>query len=121
MDTFEVAKQKRRSYRVRVDWTGTLETARGPVEATVRDISPEGAYIRCDQPLKITEPLRLTIRPPEREPIRVTGTVVWADCPAESTGPQVLGLRFTAILPEDRRFLEHFTSKQLRAKISSAA
>lgn len=117
MDTFVVAEQRRGSYRVKVTWPGTVETFNGPVETTTGDISPEGVSIRCDQTLPTNEPLRLTIHPPEREPLRVTGVVAWSRCLAESPRPHVLGLRFTAIPPEDRRFLAQFTSQQLRARI----
>jgi c-di-GMP-binding flagellar brake protein YcgR len=120
VDTFVVAEQRRRCYRVKVDWPGTVQTSRGPVEALILDISPGGAHLRCEQPLQSGESVELTIQPPEREPLRITGTVAWSKPFAESTPPHVLGLCFIAIQPEDRRFLELFTAQQLRARISAS-
>ena len=117
MDTFIVAEQRRRCYRVKVNWPGMVETSRGPVEAIAGDISPGGAYLRCEQPLQSAESVELTIQPPEREPFRITGTVAWCKRLGESTRPYVVGPRFTAIQPEDRRFLELFTAEELRARI----
>jgi len=117
MDTFIVAEQRRQCYRVKVDWPGMVKTSRGPVEAIAGDISPAGAYLRCDQALQSAEPIQLTIQPPERGPLTVTGTVAWSKRLGESTRPYVVGLRFTAIQPEDRRFLELFTAEELRARI----
>jgi c-di-GMP-binding flagellar brake protein YcgR len=117
VDTFVVAEQRRRCYRVKVDWPGTVETSRGPMEAITGDISPGGAYLRCEQPLQGAEPVQLTIQPPERKPLRITATVAWSKRLMESTRPHVLGLCFTAIQPEDRRFLKLFTAQQLRARM----
>ena len=94
-----------------------VETSRGPVGAVAGDISPTGACLRCDQPLQSSEPIRLTIQPPEREPLTITGAVAWSKRLTESTRPHVLGLHFTAVPPEDRRFLELFTAQRLRARI----
>jgi len=117
VDAVVVAEQRRRCYRVKVDWPGVVETSRGPMEAIIGDISPGGAHLRCEQPLQGAESVQLTIQPPEREPFRITGTVAWVKRLGKSTQPYVVGLRFTAIQPEDRRFLELFTAQQLRAKI----
>ncbi|HYR01787.1 MAG TPA: PilZ domain-containing protein [Syntrophobacteria bacterium] len=117
MDAVVVAEQRRRCYRVKVGWPGVVETSRGRLEAIIGDISPGGAYLRCEQPLQSADSVQLTIQPPERGPFRVTGTVAWSDGLTESTRPHILGLRFTAVPPEDRRFLELFTARQLRARI----
>ena len=119
VDTFIVAEERRRCYRVKVDWPGIVETSRGLVEAIAADISPAGVYLRCDQPLQSSEPIRLTIQPPEREPLTITGAVARSNRLTESTRPHVLGLHFTAVPPEDRRFLELFTAQRLRARILS--
>jgi c-di-GMP-binding flagellar brake protein YcgR len=117
VDAVVVAEQKRRRYRVKVDWPGVVETSHGAMEAIIGDISPGGAHLRCELPLQSAESVQLTIQPPEREPFRITGTVVWSKRLGESTRPYVVGLRFTAIQPEDRRFLELFTAQRLRARI----
>jgi c-di-GMP-binding flagellar brake protein YcgR len=117
VDAVVVAEQRRRYYRVKVDWPGVVETSSGPMEAIIGDISPRGAYLRCEQPLQSAESVQLTIQPPEREPFRITATVAWFKRVGDSTRPYVVGLRFTAIQPEDLRFLERFTARNLRARI----
>ncbi|HVO83941.1 MAG TPA: PilZ domain-containing protein [Syntrophobacteria bacterium] len=117
MDGVVVAVQRRRRYRVKVEWPGVVESSRGPMEVIIGDISPGGAHLRCEQPFQSAESVQLTIRPPEREPFRITGTVAWSKRVGESTQLYVVGLRFTAIQPEDRRFLELFTARELRGKI----
>jgi len=112
-----VGVQRRRRYRVKVTWPGVVETSHGPMEAIIEDISPGGVHFSCEQPLQGLESVQLTIQPPEREPFRLTGTVAWSKRLGKSTRPYRVGLRFTAIEPEDRRFLELFAAQQLRAKI----
>ena len=52
VDTFVVAEQRRRCYRVKVDWPGMVETSRGPVGGCSRRHQPD----RCLSQVRPTSP-----------------------------------------------------------------
>ncbi len=117
VETFEVGEQNRLSFRIKVDWPVTLETARGSVEGKTRDISAGGAHIRCTQYLQLNEPVFMTIKAPDIEPMKVTAIVIWSDSKDESNRPRVIGVRFTEISLADLKYLEKVALEDFKAKL----
>ncbi len=116
----EVGDQKRLSFRIKVTWPVTLETDRGLVEGKTRDISAGGAHIRCTEHLYLNEPVHMTIKVPEREPIKVAAIVIWSDSKDESNRPRIIGIQFTEISAEDRKYLEQVALEDFKAKLPEA-
>jgi hypothetical protein len=117
VDILQVGKQKREFYRARISWPVTLETAQGIIDAETKDLSSEGANIHSSRPLSVDEPVRMTIRPPGKEPLQATAMVMWSSSPGKSGEPVVIGVRFIDISAEDRRFLVDQISQHLKSKI----
>ena len=117
METFEVGEQRRLSFRMKVDWPVTLETARGLVEGKTRDISAGGAHIRCTEYLQLNEPVFMTIKAPDTEPMKVAAIVVWSDSKDESNRPRVIGVKFTEIPLADQKYLEKVALEEFKAKL----
>ena len=112
-----VGEQKRSSFRMRVVWPVTLVTAKGTMEAETKNISREGAHIRCSQPLQLNEPVQMTIKAPDSNPLKVVAAVLWTDFEDESKQLWIIGFNFTEISAQDRQFLEQKTLTEFRDKV----
>ena len=117
VETFEVGDQRRLSFRIKVDWPVTLETKKGLVEGKTRDISAGGAHIRCTEYLQLNEPVYLTFRAPDIEPMKVIAIVIWSDTKDESNRPRVIGVKFTEISLADLKYLEKVALEEFKAKL----
>jgi hypothetical protein len=73
------ASERRKQTRIDVTWPIQIFTSQGTIEAETQNVSSEGVYVCCNEPLHLNEIVNLSISPPDREPIRVTGKVVWSD------------------------------------------
>ena len=113
----QVGDQKRLSFRIKVEWPVTIETARGSVEGKTRDISAGGAHIRCTEYLQLHEPVRMIIKAPDREPLTMAAVVIWSDIKDESNRPRVIGVKFTEISSENREYLEQVALDYFKAKL----
>ena len=71
--------ERRKHARSSVRWPITVVSDHGNIPGETRNISFDGVYIRCDQPLRINENFRMAITPPDQHAIGVTGKVIWSD------------------------------------------
>jgi c-di-GMP-binding flagellar brake protein YcgR len=113
----EVGDQKRLSFRLKVAWPVKLETSKGFVEGKTRDISAGGAHIRCTEHLDLDEPVQMTIKAPEREPLEVAAIVIWSDSKDQSNRPRIVGVKFIEISAADREYLEQMALEDFKAKL----
>ncbi len=104
----------RRHSRAEVQWPTTVLTEQGHVEAKLKNLSADGAYIYCEQTSGPRNFVPITIRPPNHSPLKITAEVVWAD---KGLSPG-MGVRFAEISEIDRRFLTDTISKHYERKIS---
>jgi hypothetical protein len=74
-----IEKERRQLPRVEVNWPITIYTDINKMEGETQNISSEGLYICCDNPLPLNKIFRMSISPPEHQSIGVTGKVVWSD------------------------------------------
>jgi len=103
----------RRQYpRAAIQWPATIQTAEGKLEARLRDLSIEGAYVDCEQPLNPRDFVSMTIDPPNRPSLKITAEVMWAD---EFLSPGI-GVRFVQMSEKDRHFLFNEVSDYLESK-----
>ena len=112
-----VGDQKRLSFRIRVEWPVTLETARGLVEAKTKDISAGGAHINCTEHLHLNEPVHLTLKAPDREPLKLAAIVIWSDREDESNRPRIIGVKFTEISADDLLYIEQVALDDFKSKL----
>jgi hypothetical protein len=88
-------KDRRLQPRVEVRWPVSLVTSDGAIAGETKDISMQGAYIYCDEPLPVSERFTLNVKAPAAS-MQVMAQVVWknnstSDKETERMG---MGVRF---------------------------
>lgn len=99
--------ERRKEPRIEVNWYIEVYTERGIIEGEVKNITSDGVFFCCEEPLKLTESLSMSISPPRMGTIEVTGKVVWSDFYGmdEDQSPLCLGVSFAEIAEDDRKRL----------------
>jgi hypothetical protein len=99
--------ERRREPRIEVSWYIALYTERGIIEGEVKNITSDGVFVCCEEPLQLQKTLRMSISPPKMGAIEVSGRVVWSDFYGmdEDQSPICLGISFAEIAAEDRKRL----------------
>ena len=103
---------RRQNPRAPIQWPATIQTAEGKLEARLKDLSIDGAYIDCEQSLNPRDFVSMTIDPPNRPSLRITAEVMRAD---ELLSPGI-GVRFVQMSEKDRHFLFNEVSDYLKSK-----
>ena len=101
-------QERRRHPRGKAKWSVTLETDQGVINTETLDISLEGAFVRCLDPLKPGEPFKMLINVPNSDRrLAVDSEVVWVNVhgPDHSVTPRGMGVQFTQLSNNDRQFL----------------
>ena len=106
--------ESRRYQRAEIQWPITILTDQGHVEARLKNLGADGAYIYCKQTSDPRNFVPITINPPNHSPLKITAEVVWAD---EGLSPG-MGVRFAEISEIDRRFLTEAISKHYGRKLA---
>ena len=111
----EAGKEKRGNSRRFVRWPIKVEVEHGTVGGETRNVSFDGIYIRCDEPLRVNENLRMAILPPHRRAIGLTGKVVWADLYGLDQDENAFGMGvcLVEIADRDRRVFEEAVSNHI--------
>jgi len=102
------SQERRRQPRAKAKWSVILETAQGVINTETLDISLEGAFVRCLDPLKPEEPFKMVINIPNADRrLAVDSKVVWVNVhgPDHSVTPRGMGVQFTQLSGSDRQFL----------------
>lgn len=104
--------EKRGSPRRKVNWPITILADHGTLEGEAKNITGDGIFIFCDEPLRLNEAFRMSILPPHHSPIGVTGKVVWSDIYGldENEAAYGMGICLVEITEEDRHFLDEMVS-----------
>ena len=92
----KVGEEKRQHPRADINWSVSMETPDGTIEAEVKNISLGGAFICCKKPLSLGEVFRLTMIVPDNEPVIANAEVVWSNVnvPDEKVINRGMGVRF---------------------------
>ncbi len=79
----------------------------GFIKGKTVNISAGGAYISCQPPLSPYEIFRVTIEPPDRQPLIAIGQVVDSNSSDSESQEEPCGMavRFIHMSDEDRRFI----------------
>ena len=112
-----VDNAERRDFaRVRVRWPVEVLTGSATIQAETRNITVNGIFISSKDLLRLNETFPLHISPPNRQTIKVTGTIVRSDHQAldERSISYGMGICFVKVSDEDRHFLEDLISAHPR-------
>jgi c-di-GMP-binding flagellar brake protein YcgR len=99
--------------RISVNWHAFIKTLEGQVTLKTKDISGGGACILYPPDLELEQRFSIYLKPPGAKSIRVIAETVWSD-KSNSENREVfrMGVRFLAIFPEDRQFIETLVEKE---------
>ena len=103
-----IARERRKHPRAKTKWTVTLETSEGVINTETHDISLDGAFIRCLDPLMPDDAFKMVINiPNSNRRLMVDSEVVWVNAhgPDHSLTPRGMGVQFTQLAGGDRQFL----------------
>jgi len=101
-----VGTENRRHTRARVKWPVVILTPNGLVDGKTENLSLGGAFIRLSNELNSNHNLPIIITTKGRF-ISYTAQVVWSDTrsPADQGKASGIGVRFTKMMLNDRKFL----------------
>jgi hypothetical protein len=104
----EMSGKERRMYpRIRVRRAVSIIAAEGLRRGETEDISLEGAFIRCDKPVRPNEKVLLTFEDHSSNTL-VLAQVVWTNHEAQASGDRPTGMGV--------QFLQFFNSKRSTEK-----
>lgn len=91
-----VGEEKRKHFRVDINWQVLMETSDGIVEAEIKNISLGGGFICCKKPLPLEKVFPLTMIGPDNEHVIATAKVVWSNVnvPNDKVINRGMGVRF---------------------------
>ena len=71
-----VEEERRKQERIELQWPVTILADYATIEGETLNISLDGIYIRCEEPLLLNENYRMSILPPNHDAIEILGKVV---------------------------------------------
>jgi len=92
--------------RPELKWSVSAQVGGGIIHGETKDISHQGAFIRCRHPLNLNEVFDMVVDAPGKS-FNVKAEVVWSNIhgPDDKITPRGMGVRFVSISSEDRRIL----------------
>jgi hypothetical protein len=89
-----------------------MDTDEGTVDGVIININKNGAFIRCQRPLRLSETCKLSIDSPDHPIQDISAEVVWTNIhgPDDELTPRGMGVRFEEINEEERKFLRKLVS-----------
>jgi len=117
LDSTMVA-DRRTPTRIRAKWPVVVLTDKGVLLAETRDISSEGVFISCEEPLNPEEKLRVFIMAPNHRPLEIPAEVAWSNPHAseQQTAPKGMGLRFSKDSCDQRDRLQDIVTQHYKTK-----
>ena len=94
--------------RAKVKWPVLINADDHAGDGVTLDLSPNGAYIGCANPLRLNEVFNMTMDVPDKDfSIEATAEVVFSNKygPNDSISPRGMGVRFLNISSKDRQII----------------
>ena len=112
--------QERRVYpRAKIKWPVIVKTDEGTMDGVTTDLTPNGVFIHCQKPLRLSVVFEITIKIPNSEQtIEAKAEVVWSNRwgPDDEISPRGMGVRFVKISSEARKFIARAAMNNLKSK-----
>ncbi len=107
-----VEEERRKNERRELQWPITILADYATVEGVTLNISLDGIYIRCEEPLLLNESYRMSILPPNHDAIEVLGKVVRSEFygMSEDNSTFGMGVCVVKIGDEERKALSALIS-----------
>ena len=112
--------QERRIYpRAKIKWPVKVKTNKETMDGVTSNITPNGLFIHCQNPLKLNVVFEMTINiPNSKHSITAKAEVVWSNRwgPDDEISPRGMGVRFVKISSEARKFIARAVINNLKSK-----
>ncbi len=90
-------EERRKNERVELQWPITILADYATVEGVTINVSLDGVYIRCEEPLLLNESYRMSILPPNHDAIEVLGKVVRSEFYGMSEDKSTFGMGVSVV------------------------
>ncbi len=114
-----MGRERRRYPRAAVDWPAVVQDSDGGIVAEMANISANGAFIRCQKPLRPKEKFKLHMVAPNHSPLMARAEVAWLHvyCTEDNLPPCGMGIRFTRASRSVRQFIRSFVAQHSEEQI----
>jgi hypothetical protein len=110
--------ENRHFARAKIKWPVSMSTDKRSSDGVTLNLSPNGAYIGCANPLRLNEVFDVTIEVPDSDSsIQATVEVVFSNIygPDDAISPRGMGVRFLKISSQGRQIIAKEILQHLRA------
>jgi uncharacterized protein (TIGR02266 family) len=104
--------------KAEVKWLVVIETDERSIDGVTWEVSPNGIFISCAEPLRLNEVCNLTLRVPSADrSLEAKAEVVWSNIYGQNDEitPRGMGLRFLEISSEHRQLIAKEVFQQLKS------
>jgi len=112
--------QERRVYpRAKIKWPVIVKTDEGSMGGVTSDVTPNGVFIHCQEPLRVNMVFKMAINIPNSEhSITAKAEVVWSNRwgPDDEISPRGMGVQFVKISSKTRKFIARAAINHLKSK-----
>lgn len=114
-----MADNQRGYPRADIKWSVVVKSDKSTMEGVTSNVTPNGVFIHCQQPLRLNEVLDMNISiPGSDQSLKARAEVVWSNRygPDDNISPRGMGVRFLRISSEARKFIARAAMDFLKSK-----
>lgn len=114
-----MAENQRGYPRADIKWPVVVKSDKRTMEGVTSNVTPNGVFIHCQQPLRLNEVFDMDISiPGSDQSLNATAEVIWSNRygPNDDISPRGMGVRFLRISSEARKFIARAAMDYLKSK-----
>ena len=114
-----MAENQRGYPRADIKWPVVVKSDERTMEGVTSNVTPNGVFIHCQQPLRLNEVFDMEISiPGSDQSLSARAEVVWSNRygPNDDITPRGMGVRFLRISSEARKFIARAAMDYLKSK-----
>ena len=114
-----MSKDERGYPRADIKWPVVVKSDKRTVEGVTSNVTPNGVFIHCQQPLRLNEVFEMKIDiPGSDQSLAAKAEVIWSNKygPDDDISPRGMGVRFLRISSEARKFIARAALDYLKGK-----
>jgi uncharacterized protein (TIGR02266 family) len=114
-----MADNQRGYPRADIKWPVVVKSEKRTMEGVTSNVTPNGVFIHCQQPLRLNEVFDMDISiPGSDQSLKAKAEVIWSNKygPDDDISPRGMGVRFLRISSEARKFIARAAVDYLKSK-----
>jgi len=114
-----MADNQRGYPRADIKWPVVVKSDKRTIEGVTSNVTPNGVFIHCQQPLRLNEVFDMDISiPGSDQSLKARAEVIWSNRygPNDDISPRGMGVRFLRISSEARKFIARAAMDYLKSK-----